>query len=563
MLDTEPPSAPSGLQINNLECESAQLNWLAASDNVGIAAYDIYHDGQFIKKVGGNDLSTELVVVLGALWGGYVNALDAAGNLSQASETLSVRIPQCEVDDEAPSVPRNLNGNSSGTSVSLQWTAASDNVGVRSYDVFRDGSKVGSTDVTNYVNSALAQNQEYRYAVAAVDAQSNSSARSDSISVTTGGSCSEAVCSTEQATADTDIPWGLVALPDGAILYARRDAQDIIHLKDGIKTDIGTVPNVSSTDGEGGLLGLAVTAGFPTTDSWLYIFHTGPGDNRVVRMRYTNQQLESSSRQVLLSDIKRNKFHNGGRLRFGPDGKLYVATGDAQIPNSAQDTNQLTGKILRMNQDGSVPSDNPFNSYVWSYGHRNPQGLAFDSQGRLWRQEFGNSEQDETNLIVKGGNYGWPNCEGSVSRSGNGCGTSGYIAPKQTYLTRDASCSGIAIVADPLFVACLRGKRLYRMEIDGSSLVNQQQLFVSAYGRLRTLEPSIDGGLWLTTSNGGDKDNQANNSNTEIFKVTLGSSQQPADALDADKTYTVMNRKTQRLLNVDNGSSAAGANVST
>jgi hypothetical protein len=101
------------------------------------------------------------------------------------------------------------------------------------------------------------------------------------------------------------------------------------------------------------------------------------------------------------------------------------------------------------------------------------------------------------------------------------------------------------------------------MEIDGSSLVNQQQLFVSAYGRLRTVEPSIDGGLWLTTSNGGDKDNQANNSNTEIFKVTLGSSQQPADVLDADKTYTVMNRKTQRLLNVDNGSSAAGANVST
>ncbi|RYG09884.1 MAG: glucose dehydrogenase, partial [Chitinophagaceae bacterium] len=183
--------------------------------------------------------------------------------------------------------------------------------------------------------------------------------------------------------------------------------------------------------------------------------------------------------------------------------------------------NCLNGKILRMNVDGSVPSDNPYNNYVWTYGHRNPQGLAFDSKGRLWEQEFGDGTSDETNLLEKGGNYGYPLCEGTTSRSGTGCATAGFKAPKQTYSTGSASCSGIAIVKDVLYVACLRGTRVYRMVISGDSLTNSQQLFVGTYGRLRTIEPTIDGDLWLTTSNNGDKDSIANNSNEEIFKVFL------------------------------------------
>ncbi len=205
-----------------------------------------------------------------------------------------------------------------------------------------------------------------------------------------------------------------MTLADGTILYNRRDAHDIIHLNPatGAKTTVGTVPNVQSTDGEGGLMGLALSPSF-ASDHWLYIMHTSPTDNRIVRIKLIDDKLDTASEQVLLSGILRNKFHDGGRLRFGPDGKLYASTGDAQNGDNAQNLSSLNGKILRLNADGSVPSDNPFDSYVWSYGHRNPQGLAFGSQGRLWEQEFGNSIMDETNMITKGGNYGWPACEGT------------------------------------------------------------------------------------------------------------------------------------------------------
>jgi glucose/arabinose dehydrogenase len=168
-----------------------------------------------------------------------------------------------------------------------------------------------------------------------------------------------------------------------------------------------------------------------------------------------------------------------------------------------------------------VPSDNPFGNYVWSYGHRNPQGLAFDSMGRLWTQEFGGGKQDETNIIQRGGNYGWPDCEGTISNSGRGCGTPGYIAPKRTYSTADGSCSGLAIVRDVLYIACLRGTRMYRLPIRGDAVPEAEQFFVGTYGRLRTLEPTLDGNLWLTTSTTGDKDSTPNNSNERIFRVFL------------------------------------------
>jgi glucose/arabinose dehydrogenase len=307
------------------------------------------------------------------------------------------------------------------------------------------------------------------------------------------------------------------------VLYSRRDAQDIIALNPatGAKKSVGTVPNVQGTDGEGGLLGLAIPPGFPDTDSWLYIYHTSPTDNRIVRVRYRNGALDVPTLEVLLKGIGRNKYHNGGRLRFGPDGKLYASTGDAQNGDFAQDTQHLSGKILRLNANGTPPPDNPFGNYVWSYGHRNPQGLAFDSLGRLWEQEFGDG-QDETNLIVKGGNYGWPKCEGVISRSGTGCATTGFIAPKYTYRNSEASCSGIAIVRNALYIACLAGKRLYRSEISGDTLVNVRQFFAGTYDRLRTVEPTTDGNLWMTSSDAaGDKDSIPNNTETAIYKVTL------------------------------------------
>ena len=367
------------------------------------------------------------------------------------------------------------------------------------------------------MDSGLPASTRLQYTVKARDAQSNTSAASNAATVTTGAACGASVCAVTQLATDTDVPWGLVTLPDGSILYSRRDAHDIIRLNPatGAKITVGTVPNVENTDGEGGLLGLAVAPTF-ATDHWLYVMHTSPTDNRIVRFQLTGDTL--SGEQILLSGILRNKFHDGGRLRFGPDGKLYASTGDAQNGDNAQNTAGLNGKILRLNPDGTVPSDNPFGNPVWSYGHRNPQGLAFDSQGRLWEQEFGNSVMDETNLITRGGNYGWPACEGTTGT----CGTAGFIAPKQTYSTAEGSCSGIAVVRDVLYVACERGTRLYREVISGSSLTNVQVYFNGTYGRLRTVEPAPDGGLWLTTSNLGDKDSIPNNSDEKLFHVTLG-----------------------------------------
>jgi glucose/arabinose dehydrogenase len=524
--DTVAPSVPGNPRVSGLLCDSVTFAWNASTDNVGVAFYDVYHDGQLMKSVSGSTLSTSLTVVGGVTWGLYVNARDAAGNVSQASATVPITPPQCQVDTTPPSAPTNLAGSASGTTVTLSWTAATDNVAVKYYDVYRNGAKVGTVTgsgtvppATTFIDSGLAASTGYSYYVVARDAQANVSGHSATVAVTTGSACSNPVCTVTQIATDTDIPWGLATLPDGTILYTRRDAHDVIHLDPatGAKKTVGTVPNVDETDGEGGLLGLAVSPTF-STDHWLYIMHTSPTDNRIVRIKMENDALTLSSEQVLLSGILRNKFHNGGRLRFGPDGKLYASTGDAQNGDNAQNVNGLNGKVLRLNTDGTVPSDNPFGNYVWSYGHRNPQGLAFDSQGRLWEQEFGNSQLDETNLITKGGNYGWPACEGTIGT----CTTPGYIAPKRTYPTSDGSCSGIAIVRDVLYAACERGTRMYREVISGSDLTNVQTYFNGTYGRLRTVEPAPDGGLWLTTSTTGDKDSIANNSAEKIFHVTLG-----------------------------------------
>jgi glucose/arabinose dehydrogenase len=511
------PSVPGNARVSGLTCKTVNFAWDAATDDKKVAYYDVYHDGQLMKSV--TTLATDLTVVPGANWGLYVNARDADGNVSQASATVPIAVPQCTADTRAPTAPTGLTGSASGTTVTLRWKAAKDNVAVKSYDIYRGSQKAGSVvgAATTFVDSGLKPQTAFSYAVVAVDAQGNSSPRSGTARFTTGAACTNPVCEVTQVATETDIPWGLTTLPDGSILYARRDAHDVIKLNpaDGSKIKVGSVPNVQSTDGEGGLTGLAIAPTF-ATDHWLYLMHTSPSDNRIVRIKLVDDRLQLGTEQILLTGILRNKFHDGGRLRFGPDGKLYAATGDAQNGDNAQNRNGLNGKVLRLNPDGSVPADNPFGTYVWSYGHRNPQGLAFDSQGRLWEQEFGNSIMDETNLIVKGGNYGWPKCEGTSGQCGS------FVAPKATYPTASGSCSGIAIVKDVLYLACQRGTRMYRSQITGDRLTGTQQYFTGTYGRLRTVEPAPDGGLWMTTTNAGDKDSIAGNSNEKILHVALG-----------------------------------------
>jgi glucose/arabinose dehydrogenase len=517
------PTSPTNVHLISVTPNTVTIGWDPATDDVGVVAYDMFHDGQLCATVSGDTFQATCTGLSPrVMYGFYVDARDGDGNVSQSSDTLQVTTPDSD-DHEPPTVPGNLHANISGTSATLTWDPSTDNVGVAGYRVYDGTTPVATTTDTSATITGLTLGKTYHFTVTAFDANGNESAQSDPVTVIPNPEpCQVAICTVTQIATDNDVVWGLVTLPDGTILYNRRDAHNIVRLdpRTGAKTTVGTVPNVQSTDGEGGLTGLEINPRTFATDRWLYIMHTSPSDNRIVRIKLTTSfTLDVGSEQVLVTGIARNKYHNGGRLRFSPDGRyLFAGTGDAQNDNNAQNKNSLNGKVLRINPDGSIPSDNPFGNAVWSYGHRNVQGLAFDSHGQLWEQEFGNSVMDETNLITKGGNYGWPKCEGT---SGS-CGTAGFIAPKATYSTSAGSCSGITIVRDYLYVACQKGQRLYVFQIVGDTLVKREQYLQGTYGRLRTVEPAPDGGMWLATSNGGDKDSTPNNSDNRIFHVTLG-----------------------------------------
>ncbi|GGU42842.1 PQQ-dependent sugar dehydrogenase [Lentzea flava] len=503
VVDTTPPSAPGTLSVKAFTPTSVNLQWGAASDNVAVANYEIYQSGQYVKTVDG--LSNNITrLTPNTTYSFYVNAKDAAGNISQASNSVTVTTPPAVVDTGPPTTPSTaIATKATANSVSLAWGASSDDVAVASYAVFSGGVQVGTTTGLQTTIAGLKQDTAYEFVVKAVDTAGKSSPFTAPIKTATRKG-HDAVGEVTKITDDTDVPWGLEFLRDGTAFYAQRDTGDIIRIApNGEKTVAGRVPNVVSTDGEGGLLGLE------HKDGWLYAYHTSPTDNRLVRFKLVDGKLDAH--QVLLTGAPRNKFHNGGRLRFGPDGKLYIATGDGQVAANAQDLNSLGGKVLRVNPDGSVPRDNPFpGKYVYSYGHRNVQGLAFDSRGRLWEAEFGNSVMDEINLIRPGGNYGWPACEGTSGQCGE------FIAPKHTWPVSQASPSGLTIVDDVLYLAALRGQRLYRIPIGGQPEI----FFEGSYGRLRTVEKTPRGDLWLTTSNG-DKDSIPNNSTTQIYRIDL------------------------------------------
>ncbi|MEU3643502.1 PQQ-dependent sugar dehydrogenase [Lentzea sp. NPDC034063] len=516
-VDGEPPSAPANLVASDVKPDSAKLTWEPSTDNVAVTSYEIYNLGQFVKSVPGTS-TTMTDLKPNTTYGFYVNAKDAAGNISQASNTAEFKTPPAQEDPIPPTAPKNLRSPAqTANSVSLAWDASTDNIGVTRYEVYSAGAKVGDSTSTSATIGGLKANTDYRFTVKAFDAVGNASPASNELTARTKSGGDQVGAVTQIAT-DNDVPWGLAFLPNGDGVYSRRDAQDIVRITpSGTKTTLGKVPGVSGTNGEGGLLGIELSPTF-VADGLIYVYHTASGDNRIVRAKIEGNTLTGWT--TLLTGIPRNKFHNGGRLRFGADGKLYAGTGDGQNGANAQNKQNLGGKVLRLNPDGSAPSDNPFFSeggnarYVWTYGHRNVQGLATDSQGRMWQAELGNSNMDEVNLLQKGGNYGWPSCEGT---SGS-CG--GYVAPKKTFSVGSASPSGLAIVNDVLFLAALRGERLYRMQISGSSVGTTTSHFQGTYGRLRTPEPAPDGSLWVTTSNG-DKDSTAGNSSTKLLKVAL------------------------------------------
>lgn len=295
-----------------------------------------------------------------------------------------------------------------------------------------------------------------------------------------------------------DTPWGLAPLPEGGLLVSSRDGATISRIdeKTGKQTELGEVPGVAPA-GEGGLMGIAVSPEY-ASDHMIYAYFTSESDNRIVRMLYDPEKPageQLGAPDTILRGIPKGTNHNGGRLAFGPDGMLYASTGERYEGPLAQDKKSLGGKILRMTPEGQPAPGNPFDdSVVYSYGHRNVQGLAWDPEQRLWASEFGQNTWDELNHIRPGGNYGWPEVEGKG-------GESGYVDPVAVWSTEEASPSGIAIAEGSVWMAGLRGQRLWRVPLDGTKTAADPQAFLEGdYGRLRTVVSAGGDKLWLVTS---------------------------------------------------------------
>ncbi len=288
------------------------------------------------------------------------------------------------------------------------------------------------------------------------------------------------------------VPWDIGFLPNGTMVYTERGGQ---------LTIAGNMEQTFNIDGvraggEGGLLGLAVHPEF-TKNNWIYLyFTTNNQTNKVVRYRLANNQLTVD--RTIIENIPGANYHNGGKIAFGPDNKLYITTGDAQDTSQAQEPSSLAGKILRLNDDGSIPADNPFGNPVYSYGHRNPQGLAWDSQGRLWSTEHGRSGLstglDELNLIQKGGNYGWPTIQGDETRDGM-IKPVAHSGPNATWAP-----ANLVILNNTIYFTGLRGQSLYQAEISGNGVGKISSHYFELYGRLRALAIH-DGNLYFSTSN--------------------------------------------------------------
>ncbi|MEO8263212.1 MAG: PQQ-dependent sugar dehydrogenase [Pseudolysinimonas sp.] len=305
-------------------------------------------------------------------------------------------------------------------------------------------------------------------------------------------------------------PWSMVRIhpeqADSVTLVSQRDDGAILLvLPDGGLQQIGTIPGVVH-NGEGGLLGLAYLDDGDT--EWLYAYETTEVDNRIIRIEFGDEAGLTNEPEVMLSGLSKAGNHNGGRIAFGPDGMLYATVGDASNPDTAQDPASLNGKILRMTPTGDVPDDNPFDgSLVYSLGHRNPQGLAWDADGQLWAAEFGQDTWDEFNRIEPGGNYGWPVVEGIASTDS----ATEFIDPWVQWATDDASPSGLTYVGGTFFMAGLGGERLWAIYVDDEAKIAAPvEWFTGQYGRIRDVAPGPDGSLWMLTNNtdgrGGPRD---------------------------------------------------------
>jgi glucose/arabinose dehydrogenase len=306
-----------------------------------------------------------------------------------------------------------------------------------------------------------------------------------------------------------NIPWSIAWAPDGTVFFTERNGNVRI-IQDGVVLE-KPILSLDVSGGEGGLLGITLDPNY-SENHYIYLYYSYNDflstKNKVVR--YVESNLTLSEDKILIDKIPGAAFHDGGRIKFGLDGKLYITTGDSGNADLAQDKNSVAGKILRINSDGSIPEDNPFfDSPIYSYGHRNPQGLDWDESGNLVATEHGPSgwhgvAHDEVNVIVPGANYGWPDIIGSETMDG-------LVTPIMNTGDDTWAPSGAEFYdgdkipqwAGKYFVATLRGNHLHMIDFDleNNKVLSDQKLFTGDFGRLRDVATGPDGYLYVLTSN--------------------------------------------------------------
>ena len=293
-----------------------------------------------------------------------------------------------------------------------------------------------------------------------------------------------------------EVPWGMAFLPDGSALVTERDTARILQVgpesdADGLKvTEVQRLSEVTA-GGDGGLLGIAVSPKYKT-DQTVYVYYSTDKDNRVAKLKLKGKP------QPILTGIPRSRDDNGGQLGFGPDDQLYVATGDGSTGGTqAPSAKSLGGKILRITANGNPAPGNPVkNSAVWSSGHRNVQGFAWDAGKRLYASESDQRTAGELNVIQKGKNYGWPTVEGAGSDAK-------FTKPLVSWPAEESNCSGVAVLERTIATACPGGQRLWMVDVTGNgTLIGQpRDVLTGEFGRLRAVAAAPDGSLWVATSN--------------------------------------------------------------
>lgn len=318
------------------------------------------------------------------------------------------------------------------------------------------------------------------------------------------------------------IPWGMAFAPDGRLFISERPGRiRVVQNGQLLAQPAITVPDVR-VRGEAGLLGIALHPDF-AQNHYLYAAYAsrsagGALITRLARFREINNTLVEQV--VLVDNIQGEDGHAGSRVRFGPDGKIYFTTGDAKIAALAQTLSSLAGKILRVNEDGTTPLDNPYGSPVWTWGHRHPQGIDWHPvTGQLWGSEHGNTGQDELNLLVRGDNYGWPVIRGGATRPG-------MVRPVLFYTPAIApaglsfyNATRIPQFLNNIFFATLRGEHLHRIVLDPSDPsrpVAEERLLEGRFGRLRDVITGPDGALYFCTSN---RDGLGNGTDDRIARI--------------------------------------------